>query len=187
MATVNPYAAPRAAVADVNEPVERHQPVRLFSAAGRIGRLRYLANMMGAYVLAIGGAAALGGIFGVLRASGITDGLRVGGTGTLLATLIALVPYFVFIALKTIQRSHDMDWSGWSALLAFIPFVGLIWLFKGGTSGANRFGAPPPPNTMMVRIGGLILPVIVIVGIVAAVALPAYQDYTKRAKALKMK
>lgn len=178
MATVNPYAAPRAAVADVGEAVERHQPVRLFSAAGRIGRLRYLANMMGAYVLVIAGAAVLGFIFGALRA---------GGTGTLLATVIALVPYFIFIALKTIQRSHDMDWSGWSALLAFIPLVGLVWLLKGGTPGANRFGAPPPPNTAMVRIGGLILPLLVIIGIVAAVALPAYQDYVKRAKAAKMK
>ena len=41
-------------------------------------------------------------------------------------------------------------------LLALIPFVGLIWIFKGGTPGSNRFGAPAPANTLGVKILGLL-------------------------------
>jgi len=178
MATTNPYAPPGSAVADIEEHVEHYQPVRLLSASGRIGRLRYLSNMMVAYLLVVVGAGVLGFMFAFLQMG------KWAGVG---AAIVALVPYFVFLAFKTIQRSHDMGWSGWSALLAFIPFVGLIWIFKGGNAGSNRFGAPPPPNTTLVKIGGLAFPVIAVIGIAAAVALPAYQDYTKRAKAAQMK
>jgi hypothetical protein len=75
-----------------------------------------------------------------------------------------------------------MDWSGWTILLAIIPLVGLIWLFKAGSPGENRFGAPPPPNTTGVKVLGLIFPLIAFIGIVAAIALPAYQTYVKRAQ-----
>ena len=73
-------------------------------------------------------------------------------------TAIAVIPYLVFYVLAAIQRTHDMDWSAWMLLLALIPFVALIWVFKPGTRGANRFGAPPPPNGLGVKIGGLDLP-----------------------------
>ena len=46
MATnVNPYQAPGAPVADAGEV----QPVKVFSAAGRIGRARYIAYGLGFY------------------------------------------------------------------------------------------------------------------------------------------
>ena len=80
-----------------------------------------------------------------------------------------------------IQRSHDMNLSGWWSIAAFIPLIGLVWIFKGGTPGANRWGAPPPPDGWGVRIFGLIGPIVFVVGVLAAVAIPAYQDYTKRA------
>jgi hypothetical protein len=67
-------------------------------------------------------------------------------------------------------------------LLALIPFVGLIWLFKSGTPGSNRFGAPPPPNTTGVKVLACIAPAIAIIGILAAIAIPAYQDYVTRAQ-----
>ena len=82
-----------------------------------------------------------------------------------------------------IQRSHDMNMSGWWSLAALIPIVGLVWVFKGGTAGTNRWGAPPPPNGPMVKIFGLLMPVLFVVGILAAIALPAYQGYVTRAKA----
>lgn len=173
MATGNPYAPPGSAVAD--ERADHYQPVRLFAAAGRIGRLRYLANMMVAYLLVV----VVGGGMGFLLAL-----MQMGGSSAL-PGIIAIIPYFIFLVLKTIQRSHDMNWSGWSALLALIPLVGLIWVFKRGSAGNNRFGAPPPPNTLLIKIGGLAIPVIAVIGIVAAVALPAYQEYTKRANAVQ--
>ena len=64
--------------------------------------------------------------------------------------------------------------------------LALIWIFKSGTKGRNRFGAPPPPNGMGVLIGAWLLPVITVLGILAAVALPAYQGYTTRAKAAQV-
>ena len=173
---VNPYAAPKAAVADVYDNESGVQPVKLFSAKGRIGRLRYLAYGLAGYLLMLLIAIAFGAVAGAL------------GKGSAAATLglLATIPYFIFIILLTIQRSHDMDWTGWSAILAFIPLVGLIWIFNAGSKGGNRFGAPPPPNTTLVKIGGLAFPFIMVVGIIAAVALPAYQDYTKRAKAAQV-
>ena len=87
----------------------------------------------------------------------------------------------VFSVITAIQRSHDMDWSGWTVLLTLIPLVGLIWVFKPGSAGANSYGAPPPPNTTGVKILALLLPAIVIIGILAAIAIPAYVDYQNRA------
>ena len=61
MSTLNPYVAPRAAVADAPE---QYQPVKVFSVSGRIGRARYIAYTLGVSMLLglIGGAlsAALG-------------------------------------------------------------------------------------------------------------------------------
>jgi len=163
----NPYTPPRAKVADVT--TDDFQEVRMWSASGRIGRLRYLAYTFGASLL-IGIVAAL-----TTAVLGPTVGSMI--------TLVAYVALLVFCVLVMIQRSHDMDWSGWMVLLSIIPFVGLIWIFKSGTKGENRFGAPPPPNTTGVKILAFIMPVVAIIGIVAAIALPAYQQYVERAQA----
>lgn len=177
MTAVNPYAPPTAAVDDVYHHGGETQPVRTWSSQGRVGRLRYLAHMTASYLLF---AFFVGGLSGGLGAVDMKL-----AAGVVMA--VGTVAYFVFILFKTIQRSHDMDWSGWTVLLALIPFVGLIWIFKGGTPGANRFGAPAPPNTLGVKILGLLFPVVMGIGILAAIALPAYSDYTKRAKAAQMK
>lgn len=161
----NPYQAPRAAVSDI-EPTEEYQELRLWSASGRIGRLRYLAYSTGASLLC-----------GIL--AGVFTGVLGAGIGGVL-TVVAYVVLVVFSVLIAIQRSHDMDWSGWTVLLALIPFVALIWIFKPGTEGANTYGAPPPPNTIAVKILGLLLPVLFLVGLLAAIAIPAYVEYTRR-------
>jgi len=175
MSSNNPFAPPGAVVADVSQGASGYQPVRFWSPNGRIGRLRYLAYTMGLTIL----TALLGGVLGFiagLSGSGATGGSLAGAV----AGLFGLVASVVLL----IQRSHDMDLSGWTCLLALIPIVGLYWLFKGGTPGPNRFGAPPPPNTLFIKIVGLFFPLIFVVGIVTAIALPAYQSYTMRAKAM---
>jgi uncharacterized membrane protein YhaH (DUF805 family) len=163
--STNPYTAPRAAVSDI-EVEQEYQEIRIWSASGRIGRLRYLAYSTGATLLA-----------------GVVAGLAAAVDPTL-GSLVSLVAYcgaLVFTVIAGIKRSHDMDWSGWTFLLALIPIVGLIWVFKSGTQGANSHGAPPPPNTMGVKILGFLLPAVMVVGILAAIAIPAYVDYQKRA------
>ena len=173
METANPYAPPQAAVRDIGTASEQFQTVKLLSFKGRVGRLRFLAYSTAAYLV----LALMSGIV-----AGVAAAMKMPGLVAILP-LLFLVPYFTVFALLTIQRSHDMDWSGWMSLLALIPIVGLIWIFKGGSASENRFGAPPPPNTVWVKIGASIFPLIFVVGVLAAVALPAYQQYTVRAKA----
>jgi uncharacterized membrane protein YhaH (DUF805 family) len=172
MATANPYLPPQAEVADIHTAATEFSEPKVWSARGRIGRLRYLAyTAVASLVLMLA--------VGVLAA---VAGAQVAG----IATFIAYIPFFVLMVLSLIQRSHDMGWSGWMSLLAFIPLVGLIWLFKAGTPGVNRFGAPPPPNTTGVKLGASLIVLFFVLGIVAAIALPAYQQYTMRAKAASM-
>lgn len=179
MSAANPYAPPGAAVADVAPDAVRHQPVKIWSAKGRIGRLRYLAYLSYSYLLLMLASMVLSFVFAFGAAA-------TGGNGswvTSVVTGVALLAYFPFVAFVTIQRSHDMDWSGWTALLTLIPFVVLLWVFKPGTAGGNRFGAPAPPNTLAVKIGAWLIVLPMVLGIVAAVAIPAYQQYVVRAKA----
>ena len=46
-----------------------------------------------------------------------------------------------------VRRMHDQDKSGWWLLIAFVPFIGGIWLLilylVGGTPSPNRFGPDP--------------------------------------------
>lgn len=161
----NPYRPPSAVVADETASVvQEFQPVATWSARGRIGRLRLMANYLGASLL-----------------SGTLSSVAVNLAGPRHAFTVAMVfnlAVLAFMMLKFIQRSHDMGWSGWTALITLIPLAGLVWLFKAGTPGPNAYGAPPPPNTLIVKIAGLFLPLVAVVGIVAAIALPAYVKYT---------
>jgi len=172
MDEANRFAPPGAQVADVADPGVGFQPVRLWPPNGRIGRLRMLAYGAGLYVAFLVVSSALGFIAGLTQSPNAT--LAVG--------VLAFVVYLVAATIILIQRSHDMNLSGWWSIAAMIPLVGLVWLFKGGTPGANRWGPPPPPNGLGVRIVGWMLPIVIVVGIVAAIALPAYVEYTKRAQ-----
>jgi uncharacterized membrane protein YhaH (DUF805 family) len=164
MAT-NPYAAPQADVRDIAQ-AHDYQEVRILSPRGRIGRLRYLAWSFGFQLLILVPVMILGAV---------VPGLEYVLTG------LAYLAVLAFTIILGIQRSHDMDWSGWTVLLALIPLVALIWVFRAGTDGPNRFGNPPPPNTTAIKVLGIGLPVFVIVlGVVAAIAIPAYADYVQR-------
>lgn len=168
----NPFTPPRADVADVHLADGYSQP-RVWAVKGRLGRLRYLAYITVATLA----------MYAVMGVGGATLALS-GSTSAFYVLMgLAYIPYLVLAIMLAIQRSHDMDWSGWSVLATLIPLAGFIWVFKAGTPGANRFGNPPPPNPLSVKILGLLVPIIGVIGIVAAVALPAYQGYTMRAKA----
>jgi uncharacterized membrane protein YhaH (DUF805 family) len=158
---VNPYAAPKAAVADAA--TSEVQPVKIFSVSGRIGRARYIANIIGLYI-----------VFGAL----------VVGLSAVAGPLGAVlwIGYMVLAFMLTIQRCHDFNTSGWLSILVLVPLVNLIFWFIPGTDGRNRWGPPTPPNSIVTLVLVWLFPALVVVGIVAAIAIPAYQDYAKRAQ-----
>jgi len=87
----------------------------------------------------------------------------------------------------TIQRCHDFNMSGWLSALALIPLVNLMFWIVPGTDGRNRYGAPPPPNSAGAVALALILPLVFILGIVAAISIPAYKHYSDRAHAAQQR
>lgn len=174
MATANPYQPPRADVADIRRVTDEVQEVNVWSASGRIGRLRYSAYLVLGYIA----------LFLVSMVAGFVGAATRSPTFTSVLLGIITIVFLVWSILKAIQRSHDMGWSGWMVLLSLIPFVAFIWFLKSGTQGSNEYGAPPPPTPLALQILGWLMPVAV-VGLLAAVALPAYQTYVMKAKAMQ--
>ena len=170
MQSANPYNAPKAQVADVGN--DEYGEIKVFSASGRIGRLRYIGYSIGLPMLVM----MLIGVLGALL------GPALGATVVMPVMVVAYIVMLVLVVMLTIQRSHDFNASGWVALVLLVPLVNLIFWFVPGTDGANRFGLKPPPNRGGIVLLGLILLLLVGIGIIAAVALPAYQDYVKRAQ-----
>jgi uncharacterized membrane protein YhaH (DUF805 family) len=166
MATANPYRAPAAAVADYA--VEGFQDVRLFAVSGRIGRVRYIGYTIGVWLL----GAILAGVLAAL-----------GKFGAVLGMLV-WIGMLVLMFMLTIQRAHDFNSTGWLSLVALIPLINFIFWFIPGTDGENDYGAQTTPNSTLTIILVLVAP-IVIIGILAAIAMPAYNDYAKRAKAMQ--
>lgn len=163
--TVNPYAAPKAAVGDA---ADETQPVNIFSVSGRIGRVRYVGYLIGLYIL-----------FGVLSF-----------LAGLLAAPLAMVVWLAYAVLAfmlTIQRCHDFNTTGWLSLISLIPLVNLVFWFIPGSEGANHYGPRTPPNGTLAIVLVWILPAIAVVGILAAIAIPAYQSYVKRAQQVELR
>ncbi|WP_048439484.1 DUF805 domain-containing protein [Caenimonas sp. SL110] len=171
----NPYSPPTAHVVDVDGTGAQTQPLSVSTFKGRIGRLRYVAWMCGGYLVLFGLAAFGGLIAGIAGTPRVVDVL----------TGIAAILFMIFWVFWTIQRSHDMGWSGWTWLWTIIPLVVLVWIFKGGDKGANQYGGPPPPNSLGVHVLAWLLPFIFFFGVVAAVAIPAYSAYSKRANSVQ--
>jgi uncharacterized membrane protein YhaH (DUF805 family) len=102
----------------------------LFS--GRIARLNYF---IAAIVLSF--------LIGLLSVLTFFGGSVVATIGSVLVSAAGIV----FSLSLSVRRAHDMGWSGWAALLMFVPLVNfifaLIFLFKKGTMGPNQYGAEP--------------------------------------------
>ncbi|MDF3932285.1 DUF805 domain-containing protein [Pseudomonas citronellolis] len=167
----SPYATPQA---PVGEALAEFGELQYFSAQGRIGRVRYLGWSMG-MILALVPVFA---IIAALTAVSTTLGMLLA-----IAACVGMIAVSVFFG---VQRLHDIGWSGWLWLLNFVPVVGsvmaLLMLLVPGSAGANRYGPPPPPNSRGVTGLAWASILVPVVGIVAAVALPAYQGYVTRAQ-----
>ncbi len=178
----NPYSAPNAELSELSDD-DTYAP-KIFSLNGRIGRLRYLG-----YLWALG--IPFGIIFGVIAAVlipalGPRSGARV-GTGFSLMMFVIYVPMIAIGLIMARRRLHDLDHSGWFAVLAFVPLVNILFyvyvIFFPGTKGQNNFGLKPKENPALLWLVAVLMP-LCFVGVLAAIAIPAYQQYTIRAKAL---
>ena len=165
----NPYAAPHTNVTPA-ERAEDYGEIKIFSASGRIGRIRYIGYSFGLTMLiwiVIGIAAGIGAL---------VDPALLIGVGA-----IGYIALIVVQFLLSIQRSHDMNVTGWLSLIWLVPLGVLVFWFAPGSRGSNDYGRPPPPNGAGVIILTCLMPIFII-GILAAISIPAYQDYTIRAQ-----
>ncbi|MEJ1383648.1 MAG: DUF805 domain-containing protein [Candidatus Sedimenticola sp. (ex Thyasira tokunagai)] len=183
MSSENPYSTPEASVEVEAE--EYYQP-KFFSVSGRIGRLRYLAYVSAMYLLIftlmvpIMGSSAL---LGSGQAETVT-----GITGILVILAYIIITVFTIVCMK--RRLNDLNKTGMLALLVFVPLANFLLaiyiIFFRGSEGPNRYGPAPTANSMGVKALGLLLPIIAIVGILAAIAIPAYQGYVEKAQQAQM-
>jgi uncharacterized membrane protein YhaH (DUF805 family) len=121
-----------------------YSKVEAFSPSGRMSRVRYFA-----YSLNLGF---------LITAVGLAASVFIGYIGIILA-LVALV---AMLMLFSVQRCHDFNRSGWFAVLALVPLVGLALYCIPGTVGNNNWGNEPEPNSPAVFIAACLAPVMII-------------------------
>ena len=145
----SPYAPPRASVGD---DLPAHSTLKVFTINGRIGRLRYLAWTL---VLTLVLLAVIGAMFTV----GVGIALASSTIATVLGVLVGIAVFVAFFWVNvqiTVQRLHDLGWSGWLWFLHLVPFVNsifpLLLVVLPGNTGANQYGAPPPRNSTAVKV-----------------------------------
>lgn len=181
----NPYRSPAAAIQDVYPPSTAdttYQP-RIFSSDGRLGRLRYLVySFIVQLVIMV--------LIGILAAVAIPLLTSSGNSTAQMLMLAAIyVPFLISMLVMAKRRLNDMNQSGWLSLLMLVPLVNvvmsLVLLFWPGSAGSNAYGPKPEKNSTALVVFGLLLPLMVI-GTLAAIAIPAYQDYVKRAQAVQL-
>lgn len=164
----NPFDAPQSSL---KASENTYQP-KIFSATGRLGRLRFLAYNTGVNF--------------VLSLLLIPFSLPAEGSeepSTLMLGILGIFYIAMFIAyiLFGKRRLNDTGHTGWWLLLSAIPFVNIIFglylIFAPGSNGENAWGLQPSPNPTIVVILGLMLPILFFVGMLAAIAIPAYNQY----------
>jgi uncharacterized membrane protein YhaH (DUF805 family) len=108
----------------------------LFSSVGRISRSTYWyfnLSMIGLSIAAV----ILDYIIGTNERNSV-----LGLFSSIIILLSLITGAFVYI-----KRSHDLNWSGWYALLSIVPIANFVvviyWAFVKGTVGPNKYGADP--------------------------------------------
>ncbi|MEZ2903905.1 DUF805 domain-containing protein [Acinetobacter terrestris] len=158
------------------------------SPSGRFGRLSYLGwNMLMSFSILI-----IIGIIAAFSPGLLADPTTMTGS-SMLATVLIGIAYIVLLYFSfvfTIRRLHDRNHIGWLSLLILVPGINLVFMlyliFAKGDDRSNQYG--PRRNTkgwekVLAWIYILIFPL----AFLAAIALPAYQDYVTRTQQAQMK
>ena len=121
--------------------------------SGRLGRMRYFTGSLLASLPFFLGVSAWGFVNIVSSSIGSEP-----STGAQLFNNIIIPLFFAFSFIfflvahisVAVRRCHDIGYTGWISLCTYIPYIGfifaLIFLFKEGDKGANKYGNPPAPG-----------------------------------------
>lgn len=136
-----PYSPPRA---DIDPYAGQVGELKINSFKGRIGRIRYLAWSLGL-------------LFGFIALMAVLSALTtVAETLSSILAIVAFIGLLVLSAQIGVQRLHDMGWSGWLWLLNVVPLISsvfwIVMMVVPGPAGSNRYGPPPPPNSLGVNL-----------------------------------
>ena len=170
----NLYNAPSADLSAPHDAGATYMP-KMLELRGRIGRVRYLAYTFGLSLV-------LGLVIVVVMGM-----LAMISVELMMLGFILYIPLLAATLVVAARRLNDLGHTGWLSLLTLVPvlnfFFGLWLIFGAGNNGPNQYGLAPSKNTSALVWLACILPIMFIVGILAAVAIPAYQDYVTKAKA----
>ncbi len=131
----NVYQAPESDISTVDN--DATQPVKLFNAKGRMGRIRYIfyttfVPFIAYVVMAI--------VMAIMIPAVADSGSKAFGVIAALLAIGFLIFLLVVLFLATIQRCHDFDTSGWLSLIILLPIIPIIFWFIPGTKGENKYG-----------------------------------------------
>ncbi len=154
---------------DIVEP----PPFASLSLEGRYGRATYI-NTWGVAMLAMMVAGVVSAVLAPVLGKAIFVPLGLAG--------LALIIWGVRV---NVLRLHDFNRSGWWLLLSLIPYLGfivnIVLALWPGHAEENDYGPKPRRGNMVLAIAICVLSTVGI-GVLAAVALPAYNGYVKRAQ-----
>ncbi|WP_425916179.1 DUF805 domain-containing protein [Acinetobacter sp. TSRC1-2] len=148
------------------------------SPSGRFGRLSYLGwNMLMSFFILI-----IIGIIAAFSPNLFTDPSTMTGSSMVAAVLmgIAYLALLYFSFVFTIRRLHDRNHMGWLSLLILVPGINIIFavylIFAKGDDRSNQYG-PRRITKGWEKVLGWMYILIFPIGVLAAIAIPAYQDY----------
>lgn len=156
---------------------KEYQP-KVFSMSGRIGRLRFLAYSMLFSLFSYIATVALAIIVGLILPNSQDSVSNIDRIAVIVSGVSALVFSVIFMAVYFVlskRRLNDLNKTGWLSLLGLIPIINILFslylLFWPGTDSSNDYGAKPAKNSILVILGGVLMPVL-FVGIMAALMNP---------------